>query len=185
MNELSTVLFSVLGTLLPTCGIGGLMYWRQNRRLKDAEVLLAEVNVDKAKVESKAEEWRIWQEQLEAERRHVQFTDERIEQLLQINAGKEDRHQQDIKDWEERFDKAVDRTREVQRENAKLAQDKIDLIQENGDLKLELAKKRCDDLPCPFRLPPTGYTIPAVEKSKEDYLREKRAAEAEVESVKS
>lgn len=51
MNELSTVLISVLGTLTPLLGGGVWMYRRQTKRLKTAEAELAEVNVTKAKAD--------------------------------------------------------------------------------------------------------------------------------------
>lgn len=171
MNELSTILTTIISTVVPLISTGAWMYRRQNKKLKDAEVKLAEANVGKAKVESKADEWHIWKEQLEAEREHVKFKDERIEQLLKMNADKEDRHQQDIREWEERFDKSVDRTREVQRENAKLHEDKIALITENGELRLELEKKKCEDLPCPFRLPPNAHTKPIGNVTKDEYFK--------------
>lgn len=170
MNELSTILISLLSGGGLTTLVGAWIYRKQNARLKEAETKLAEVNVDKAKVEGKSDEWKIWKEQLEAEREHVRFKDERISELLRMNAEKEDRHQADIKDWQERFDKATDRTREVQRENAQLSKDKIALIEEVGELKLELQKKRCDDKKCPFRLPPNADTPPAEGLTKESYF---------------
>lgn len=116
ITEITTMLGTMLGIITPLGGVGAWLYRKQNKRLKEAEAALAEANVSKAKVESKADEWNIWKEQLEAEREHVKFKDERINELLRMNADKEDRHQQDIKDWEERFDKQTDRLRDVQRD---------------------------------------------------------------------
>ena len=113
ITAITTMLGTILGIITPLGGVGAWLYRKQNKRLKEAEAALAEANVSKAKVESKADEWNIWKEQLEAEREHVKFKDERINELLRMNVDKEDRHQQDIKDWEERFDKQTDRLRDV------------------------------------------------------------------------
>ena len=53
MNELSTILVSVISTLLPLLGGGAFLFHKQQKRIKDAEARLAEVNVDKAKVETR------------------------------------------------------------------------------------------------------------------------------------
>ena len=56
-----------VGVLTSVCtGLGAVMYHKQTRRLKEAETRLAEVNVSKAKVETRAEEWHIWRDQAEA-----------------------------------------------------------------------------------------------------------------------
>ena len=116
ITAITTMLGTILGIITPLGGVGAWLYRKQNKRLKEAEAALAEANVSKAKIESKADEWNIWKEQLEAEREHVKFKDERINELLRMNADKDDRHQQDIIDWEERFDKQTDRLRDVQRD---------------------------------------------------------------------
>lgn len=174
VTEITTILGTILGVITPLIGTGVWQYRKQNKRLKDAEAKLAEVNVDKAKVESKADEWHLWKEQIEAEREHAKFQDERVSELLRANAEKDDRHQQDIKDWEERFDKSVDRTREIQRENSKLATEKTELIEQLGLLRLELERKRCDTLDCPFRQPPNVHTPPHNGDSKEKYFKSKK-----------
>lgn len=173
MNEFSTILISLLSGGGVTTLVGAWIYRKQNTRLKEAEAKIAEVNVDKGRIEAKKQE----EDRLLAQIDHQQSTIDRLtdrnEKLVQMNAEKEDRHQQDIKDWQDRFDRATDRTREVQREREQLANDKIALIEENGELKLELQKKRCDDLPCPFRQPPNAHTQPSVGVTRETYF-EKR-----------
>lgn len=82
ITEITTMLGTILGIITPLGGVGAWLYRKQNKRLKEAEAALAEANVSKAKVESKADEWNIWKEQLEAEREHVKFKDERINELL-------------------------------------------------------------------------------------------------------
>lgn len=66
MNELSTILVSVIGTLVPLIGGGAFLFRKQQKRIKEAEARLAEVSVDKAKVETRTDEWHLWKEQSDA-----------------------------------------------------------------------------------------------------------------------
>lgn len=159
MNELSTILISLLSGGSLTTLIGAWFYRKQNARLKESEAKLAEVNVDKGRIEAKKQEADRLLAQIDHQQSTIDKLTERNEKLVQMNAEKEDRHQEDIKDWQDRYDRATDRTREVQREREQLANDKIALVEQIGELKLELQKKRCDDLPCPFRLPPNAHTL--------------------------
>lgn len=117
------MLGTILGTGIPITAISAWVYRRQNRRLKDAEVALSEANVAlseanvaKAASDVKANEWHIWQEQTERLAQLNNDLTERNKQLVQMNAEKEDRHQADIKDWEERFTNQTTYLRGVQRD---------------------------------------------------------------------
>lgn len=173
MNELSTVLITIISSIIPLLGGGVIIFRKQNKRIKNAEALLAEVNVDKARVETKAEDWHIWKEQAEMLSEQNKALIERNSAFVQMNAEKEDRHLADIKDWESRFDKAVDRTREVQRENAELHEKIVQQTKKIGDLELELQKNRCETYDCPFREPPTADTPPKAGMTKEKYFKTK------------
>lgn len=109
------MLGTIVGLIAPLGGIGAFMYRKQSKRLKEAETRLAEVSVEKSKAEVMADNWTIWKE--ENERLHAANLSltERNGDLVNANAEKEDRHQQDIKDWEVRFTNQTDRLREVQR----------------------------------------------------------------------
>ena len=164
-----------LGTMLATSGgfttivgiYGAWQYRKQNKRLKESEAKLAEVNVDKGRIEAKKQETDRLLAQIDHQQSTIDKLTERNEKLVQMNAEKEDRHQQDIKDWQDRFDRATDRTREVQREREQLANDKVALVEQIGDLKLELAKKKCEDTECPFRKPPTADTPPIPDVTRD------------------
>lgn len=173
MNELSTILTTILSTLVPLLGGGAWMYRKQNKKLKDTEVKLAEVNVDKGRIEAKKQEVDRLLAQIDHQQGTIDKLTERNEKLVQMNAAKEDRHQADIKDWQDRFDRATDRTREVQREREQLANDKIALVEEIGELRLELQKKRCNLLTCPYREPPTAYTPPKDTRTIHEYFAER------------
>ncbi|MDE6717784.1 MAG: hypothetical protein K2J70_06295 [Muribaculaceae bacterium] len=116
ITEITTMLGTIVGIITPLGGFGAWQYRKQNKRLKEAETKLAEVNVDNAKMQGKSEEWRIWKEQNEALSELNQKLTDRNEKLVKMNADKEDRHQQDIKDWEERFTNQTTYLRGVQRD---------------------------------------------------------------------
>lgn len=44
---------------------------------------------------------------------------------------------------------------------------------EIADIKVELARVRCEDEPCPFRQPPTAKTLPKKGMTMEDYQNSK------------
>ena len=171
ITEITTMLGTIVGIITPILGAGWWKDRKQNKKLKDTEVALAEVNVEKAKMESKADEWNIWKEQLEAEREHVKFKDERINELLRMNAEKEDRHQQDIKDWEERFTNQTTYLRSVQRDLLTKTQQEIvytkriaDLERERDFFKLwfcrrEFGNEKCDPEKCGRREPQQSIPI--------------------------
>lgn len=137
--ELTTVLGTLLGTLTPLGGVGVWLYRKQNKRLKEAEAQLAETNVSKAKIEGKADEWHIWKEQCEALSDQNKALIERNEKLVQMNADKEDRHQADIKDWEERFTNQTTYLRGVQRDLIAANEREKDHLRKEGQLEKRLA----------------------------------------------
>ncbi len=108
--ELTTIFGTLLGVLTPLGGVGAWLYRKQNKRLKESEAQLAEANVSKAKIESKADEWHLYKEQLDT-------ANHRIVDLLKTNADKEDRHQQDLKDWQERYTEQTRLVRNLHKEN--------------------------------------------------------------------
>lgn len=116
LTEITTMLVTLLGVLTPLGGIGAFVYRKQEKRLKESEAKLAEANVEKARIEGKSDEWHIWKEQNEALSEQCKALIERNRELVAINAEKEDRHQQDIRDWEERFTNQTTYLRGVQRD---------------------------------------------------------------------
>lgn len=116
LTEITTMLSTFAGIITSLGGFGVWLYRKQAKRLREAETQLAEVQVDKARIESKADEFHIWKEQCEALSGQNRALIERNTELVRINADKEDRHQQDIKDWEERFTNQTTYLRGVQRD---------------------------------------------------------------------
>lgn len=71
--------------------------------------------------------------------------------------------QTSIKDKEERFS---EQTAIVRQQN----RDLLEAEKRIASLEIELAKVRCDDLNCPFRLPPNAYTPQRGNVSREAYF---------------
>lgn len=143
--ELSTALGTFAGLITTFGGIGTWLYRRQNKRLKEAEAKLAEVQVEKAKMETKADDWHIWKEQADALTELNKELMSRNSDLIRANAEKEDRHQQDIKDWEERFTNQTNVLRATNREYNQFVKDAGE--REKSHLKqIDELERRCDYL---------------------------------------
>lgn len=75
---------------------------------------------------------------------------------------------------EERFDNQTMKLRDTQRELLEATRENTKLTRRIGELVVEIEKKRCDDMPCPYRLPPNAYSQPLPEMSKTDYIKQSR-----------
>ena len=168
------MLGTIVGIVTPILGAGAWKYRKQNKKLKDTEVALSEVSVEKAKMESKADEWHLWKEQLEAEREHVRFKDERISELLRINADKETRFQQFEKDKTAQIRHYVADVMKAETELNKAFGQLIEAQKEIADLRVALEyvlEWRCEHPDCEDprgRRPPNGklcgqtFCMPAI-----------------------
>ena len=65
LNELNEVWTTVLTTVSACGGIGGVLAWRHNKKMRALEAKLKTTEVDKAKVESKTDEFHLYKEMLE------------------------------------------------------------------------------------------------------------------------
>lgn len=77
--------------------------------------------------------------------------------------------QTQLRESEVKYAELVKRHRSTQDELLKANEEKY-------EAKLELAVKKCEDIPCPFREPPTAYTKPKPDISKEQYHAQKEKA---------
>lgn len=115
MNDLSQILLTIILNTGLMSIITFISYRKQNRKLKDKEVELESEKVEKARIESKSDEWHLYKEQLE-------LANNRIKELLEVNREKESRltekerlHSERISEIEERFTKQTNFLRGVQR----------------------------------------------------------------------
>lgn len=83
--------------------------------------------------------------------------------------------QEQVKEKEIRFAEQTTLLRQVQRELLALEKEKsvmeVGYIKQVANLEIELEKKRCDDLPCPFRLPPNAHTQAVAGTTRESYFQ--------------
>lgn len=165
--------------------VGGWFYRKQNLRLKEAETALAEANVDKAKMAGKADEFHYYKEQLtEAQKTIID--------LQHAQRESNSKHHEDIKALEERYEAQMgrkdaiieDKTEKVRQYHEELFKSEetinalyerqLKLEKENADLRVENERVRCEDLPCPFRIPPNAHTRNHNGQTKEQYHSQKR-----------
>lgn len=139
-------------------GIASIITWRQTKRTANA-------NAEQAEVQARTEEFHLLKEQIELNQ----------QQNLDLTKSNNNLTEQ-LKEQQQRYVEQTELLRSVQAKLLKSEDDKVKLVQENGDLKVELAQKKCEDLPCPFRLPPNAYTPPAEGVDKESYIKKTRNA---------
>ncbi len=139
--EVSTALGTVVSIFTALGGVGIWQYKKQNKRLKNAEVLLSEVQVEKARMETKADDWHIWKEQNESlAELNKQLTD-RNHELVDMLAEKENRHQEELKDKTEQIRKYVDDVMKAESEINRVN----DLLHESKDRITELTEERDEE----------------------------------------
>lgn len=128
MNDLSQILLTILTNTGILTLIYSILYRKQNKKLKDTEV-------DKARIESKVDEWHLYKEQLE-------IANSRIKELLEVNREKETRliekdrlYSERINEVEERFNKQTNFLRGVQRNLNEALEKNNKLISRKGKLE--------------------------------------------------
>ena len=136
-TELINIIITAAVTLVSGGGVAAFLFRRQNRRLKDAEAVAAE---------------------LSAASQFSATVKEMSDTIAMLN------HTIDSKTA--RIREVEDRLVTTERENTRLAE-------ENGELKKELAEKRCHLLDCAHREPPTDRSrkAAAAEKAAADSVK--------------
>lgn len=112
-----------LGTMLATSGglttligvFGAWQYRKQNKRLKEAEAKLAEVNVDKGRNEAKDQETNRLLAQIDHQQKTIDKYIERYDSLVATMGEREDQYQGDLKEWASRY---TEQTQLVRKLNA-------------------------------------------------------------------
>lgn len=145
-----TIIMPIL-TLLIGGGLATFITLKATRRTANA-------NADQAEVQARAEEFHLLKEQIE-------LNQQQNLDLTKSNNGLVEQ----VKEMQSRFVEQTELLRSTQSKLLKSEEDKMKLVHENGNLKVELAKKKCEDLPCPFRLPPNAYTPPRPDITNEQY----------------
>lgn len=139
-------------------GLASVVTWRSAHRKANADASQAEI-------QARTEEFHLLKEQIELnQQQNLDLTKTNLELT------------EHIKDKAKKYSEQTEILRKAQSDLLKAEEDKMRLVAENGDLKVELAKKKCEDMPCPFRLPPNAYTTPTAGETKENYVKRTRKA---------
>lgn len=136
INELSSVLITIISTLFTTGSVFSFVYHKQTKREKALQNLLKEADVERAKISAKNDTWHLYEEQLDK-------ANQRIKDLLEINADKETRYSDRLSEMgkrysdrinevEERFNKQTTFLRGVQRELNQVYSEKNELTAKIG-----------------------------------------------------
>lgn len=153
MNELSGILLSILSTGATGTLIGAIWYRRHHKKMNALQEQLETANVEKARIQSKYEEWHIYKEQLESANEQIRVLNERNKELLNSNierynqskekdtrsiSEREDirrRYSDRINEMEKRFNRQTTYLRGVQKE-LNQAYEKINCITlEKGEMQ--------------------------------------------------
>lgn len=152
---------------------------KNNNRIANTKATNAEIEVEKNKAIAEAEAKKALEEAHTVERkqfeerisdlhRTIDKLNEQLDSYVERDAAKE-----------KRFDEQTLKLRDVQGMLYESAKREIEYERRIGMLELELAKKRCDDLPCPFRLPPNAHTQAAAGMTREAYFYKREDVTAE------
>lgn len=125
ITELSGILLTALGLSTTGTVIGFLMQRRHNKRMSALQEQITTLEVEKATIDAKSKTWHLYEEQLDK-------ANERIKDLLGINADKETRYSNQVSEMEERFNKQTLFLRSVQRELNQVYAEKNELTAKIG-----------------------------------------------------
>lgn len=103
IDQLSEILIPFLGGGGVTTIVCSVLYRNQNKRLKEAEAKLAEINVDKGRIEAKTQEVDRLLAQIDHQQVTIDKYIERYDAQQAKNAEREDQYQADLKDWASRY----------------------------------------------------------------------------------
>lgn len=145
-----TVIMPIL-TLLVGGGLATFITIKATKRTANA-------HAEQAEVQARSEEFHLLKEQIELnQQQNLDLTKLNLE-LVEQN-----------KEKEKRFAEQTELLRKAQADLLASEGSKLELTTSIGDLKVQLATKRCDDMACPFRLPPNAYTPPRPNMTNEEY----------------
>lgn len=118
----------------------------------------ANANADQAEVQTRADEFHLLKEQIELnQQQNLDLTKTNLELTGHI------------KDKAKKYSEQTEVLRQTQAKLLAAESEQIKLTAEIGDLKVQLAHKRCDTLTCPFRQPPNVHTPPKPDMTEAEY----------------
>lgn len=160
--EVTTMLGTLLGVLAPLGGVGAWVYRKQNKRLKEAEAKLAEVNVEKGRNEAKEQESNRLLAQIDHQQGTIDKYIERYDAQVAKCAAMEDRHQGDLKDWAERYSEQTHIVRDQRREISEMHEREKEHIRKENLLMRRiqyLISFVCKRTDCDHGIPPRQHLV--------------------------
>ena len=150
---------------------------KNNSRIENTKATNAEIEVEKNKTTAAVEAKEAAED---AHAKQCKQFEERIGDLhksLDTVNGQLDYYIQRDIEKEKRFDEQTALFRKEKSERLALEKEKAEMevmyIKRIAQLELELEKKRCDFLKCPYRQPPTAHTPQRDNKTIDEYFKEK------------
>lgn len=165
-QELIIAIIGLIGTLIGAGIIGTILYRRQNRKLKDIEVIkaeqearLSEIAAEKAALDIKLAEVQVDTQRIEHYEQRIADLHLSIDKLnLTIND-----QSATIAKLNHTIDDKTDRIRKVEDRNAVTERENTRLAEENGELKADRARHRCVITKCGGRDPQNEHTAAALQ----------------------
>lgn len=145
-----TAILPIISLLLGG-GIASIITWKATRRTANA-------NAEQAEVQARTEEFHLLKEQIE-------LNQQQNLDLTKSNNGLVEQ----LKDMRSRYAEQTELLRQTQKQLVQANEDIIKLTATNGELRVELAKKKCEDSSCPFRQPPNATTPPRPDMTRDEY----------------
>lgn len=125
----------------------------------------ASANADQAELQTRTDEFHLLKEQIELNQQQNLDLTKANNDLTQLNLELTNH----IKDKARKYAEQTEILRQAQSKLLLAEEEKIKLVAEIGELKVELARKRCDTMSCPFRQPPNAHTPPKPDMTSEEY----------------
>lgn len=160
-----SIIMMVLGALL-TGDILMRILFKSNRRIADANADIAEAQAD-------TDEWHRYKEELERYDNIIKSLQNTLQTQIDQNSVLVKDHAVERAELEARFNNQTARLRDTQRLLTSANEKEVEYVKRIGELALELEKKRCDDLPCPYRQPPNAHTQNGTGLTKTEYFSKK------------
>lgn len=145
-----TAILPIISLLLGG-GIASIITWKATRRTANA-------NAEQAEVQARTEEFHLLKEQIE-------LNQQQNLDLTKSNNGLVEQ----LKDMQSRYAEQTELLRQTQKQLVQANEDIVKLTATNGELRVELAKKKCEDSSCPFRQPPNATTPPRPDMTRDEY----------------
>ncbi len=131
LSEITTMLGTIVGIVTPILGAGAWKYKQQNKRLKEAEAQLAEISVDKGRIEAQKENEERLLRQIDHQQETIDKYVERYDNQVAKSAEREDQLQgkinekdKIIRDQRKEIVAALERDKEHIRREARLEKER-------------------------------------------------------------